>query len=839
MIHCTRKAFGKAFGKAFSKAFRSSSPVAFRLLVTVIIGAMGVLMLPGAALANGQPLIALGDITAGMTGTARTVVSGTEVATLDVTVLGVLGQETGITGPSGFIMIQTSGPVSDQVGGIAAGMSGSPVYLDGKLAGAISYGITWFTDPTIGLVTPIHDMMRVFGYPNRGIVASRTLRPSSGPITIGSRTITSVVVAPDQSQAGRIAGEGGSNTLVFTPMQLVSVSGMNPQSKAYRFLEEKFRSVGWRPVLGGAVVGQGPPPDMAPGQSLGMNLIEGDLYLTAMGTLTYRDNEKILGFGHPFAWLGSTNVPLVSGYIHRIIPNAAAGPFKMASSGPRVGAMTQDRGEGIAGTVSETSPPVVPMLDLTVTASNMADETSNATHVRIPKAFFTRSSDWIGVQMAGIAGAYGIDRVWNQDQWGTADMTVSIKGHTERGRTLSYTRSDAMSTDFSYFTYQSGVLTTEMLSILDFIINNDYENAQVDGVSLEASIAPGRQTATVVDARLSDGRLVAGRPAKFDVTMRPFGTDDLTTVSAVMDLPTSFAVTASRVEFNPASADGYFPFFMPGMGQTQSATSTLSSELAQRERLPKARDLVVRVQEGMPEMDSGEPPFSDEPPPDGIPITGELMPQTVDTAVATSWVVNGTLAKQATEIALRAVPSRPLCGTPALLLGQLSTGRANEEVHLYGKASDETAYSLLADLTTTSQGVFSYETTVAHRGDYYATWDGDSSYFNTRSDTLTVKSRVMVLLALSRYSIRQGQVVRVNAMVFPPHDGVARLMLSTPRGWRSLGQLAAGPGGLYVAAWSPTRPGRYVVRAAWSDAAGVHPTAYSSKKLLVVRPRRR
>lgn len=209
------------------------------------------------------PLMPVENLKAGMRGYAKTVISGDTIETFPVEVLGVTGSDS-----MGYqILIRASGEVMARSGGIAQGMSGSPVYIDGRLAGAIAYG-TAFTDPHYCLLTPIQDMLDILDKPEpHRNAAAAPLLPKGTPLLAGGFTPAGISALQDGLQPyGLTVADTG-------------VSGTYSSDK-----------------------------DLEPGSSVGAALIQGDLTLGALGTVTWTDERgRILAFGHPFMKRGAAD----------------------------------------------------------------------------------------------------------------------------------------------------------------------------------------------------------------------------------------------------------------------------------------------------------------------------------------------------------------------------------------------------------------------------------------------------------------------------------------------------------------------------------------------------
>jgi hypothetical protein len=266
-----------------------------------------------------------------MVGEARTVFQGTTPEPFKVRVVSVLRNFL----PKQDIILVRAEDARVEALGIAAGMSGSPVYVDGKLMGAIAYGWSFAKEPLAG-VTPIESMLAERNRPDRPPADS-----AAGEGTAGT-PVTAV-------------GDGLAANLQPVAIPL-SVSGASEASLAY--LGDELQAVGLRPVRAGggsskARPGGGAGP-LVPGTAVGVALISGDMSTTAMGTLTYADGKQVFAFGHSMFGIGSVSLPLVEGEIHAIIPSLSTS-LKMSSPIADIGSVTDDTRNGIIGELGEVA----------------------------------------------------------------------------------------------------------------------------------------------------------------------------------------------------------------------------------------------------------------------------------------------------------------------------------------------------------------------------------------------------------------------------------------------------------------------------------------------------
>ena len=275
-----------------------------------------------------------------------------------------------------LLMFQASGTIIEQAGGIAAGMSGSPVYVDdggAKLVGAVSYG-EYFTSNGLGLATPIEHMMTLeddFAIDPLAARLAKTI-DLSGPLVVDGRAVRRVVVAPSTATARGV--ERTSGAVILRPLSVLQIGGVPAGIDSVTALKTAFArdGVDLRTGLASGAAGSEPEFEtpLVPGSSVGELLMRGDVWLGGVGTTTYTTADgKLVAYGHPGMWDGYLTAYLTNADVIGLWNNAEE-PHKVVAPGKVRGAITVDSGPGIAGVVGDAAiPDEVP---LTCTATNGA-----------------------------------------------------------------------------------------------------------------------------------------------------------------------------------------------------------------------------------------------------------------------------------------------------------------------------------------------------------------------------------------------------------------------------------------------------------------------------------
>ncbi len=315
--------------------------------------------------APAQALYPLEDLRPGMKGIARTVFAGSEPEEFGLEILGVLP---GFTGPrQSTIIAKLSGTNVDKTG-VFAGMSGSPVFIDDRLVGAIAYSFPFSKEPICG-ITPIQQMIDIFEQGNDKQKRTTEARATSFTELASAEwkprlpkpafTSTSLI-APVTAGSPLAPLMGQQIQQIATP---VVFSGISQESLSL-FASELTKS-GLLPVSGvggSAAITPLEPFDektLTPGASVSVQLVRGDYSIAASGTVTFRDGERIYAFGHPFLGLGGSDMPMTESSVVTVIPNAY-NSFKLAVPGRMVGSISQDRATGVFGQLGH-APRMIPV----------------------------------------------------------------------------------------------------------------------------------------------------------------------------------------------------------------------------------------------------------------------------------------------------------------------------------------------------------------------------------------------------------------------------------------------------------------------------------------------
>jgi hypothetical protein len=286
--------------------------------------------------------IPLEQVHAGMRGVAYTVFQGTRPESMDVEVLGVLKNA---NGPKGDVILVRLGGTKAEYTGVVAGMSGSPVYLDGKLAGALAFRIGEFSKEPIAGVTPIGEMLEINALDNTPAFSAA---PTKTAADVTTRT------------SGPAASTGLSQYANYlkpieTPLVFNGFS-----EGAMQLFAAQFAAAGIVPVMGvGSASNAKQPEPLEPGSAVSAILVRGDMDIAATCTVTYMDAHHLLACGHPLLQFGQIDLPMTKAQVVATLASPL-NAFKIINTTESVGAFVQDRHTGIMGEFGK-KPDMIPV----------------------------------------------------------------------------------------------------------------------------------------------------------------------------------------------------------------------------------------------------------------------------------------------------------------------------------------------------------------------------------------------------------------------------------------------------------------------------------------------
>jgi hypothetical protein len=289
-------------------------------------------------------IIPLNQIHEGMKGTALTVFQGVKPESMDVEVLGVMHN---VNGPKGDVILVRLHGTKPEYTGVVAGMSGSPVYFNGKLAGALAFRIGEFSKEPIAGVTPIEQMLEIDALDRRP--AAGAMRAENRPensFGAGSTNPDPVARAASPGDISDLPRANSSNYLnpIETPLVFNGFSNDTLQRYA-----SQFAAAGIVPVMGiGSASDRKQPEPIEAGSAVSAVLVRGDMDIAATCTVTYVDPERLLACGHPLLQFGGVDLPMTKATVLATLPSPM-NAFKIVNTTETIGSFVQDRQSGIMG----------------------------------------------------------------------------------------------------------------------------------------------------------------------------------------------------------------------------------------------------------------------------------------------------------------------------------------------------------------------------------------------------------------------------------------------------------------------------------------------------------
>jgi hypothetical protein len=444
------------------------------------------------------------DIHAGMTGRGRTVMKGTKVETFDAEVLGVLKN----TSPGrDMVLCRLSGLNMDKTG-VIAGMSGSPIYVEGRLLGAVAYAWPFGKEPIAG-VTPFCQMLSyVESYERRDLV-EKTKPTRLGlrtPLTVDGLNFDTITVSQD-FEAPKPTGSDG---LWMVPLKTpLSATGFTTHS--LELLGDRLRSAGVVPMQSGGastqVADQEKNTPLQPGGPLAVALVVGDFDLSGIGTVTHIEGTRVYGWGHPYFGLGTCEFPLMTGYIHAIYPRQSVS-FKMGSPLKPVGVINADVSTCIAGWLGRQAD----MLPVQMTVIRQPGGSPKTFHVDV-----VRQRSLVAPLVYTVL-TNSVDMEGEMPEELTAELEATIEVEDRPPVIIKDT--------FSGSSYSGNrapqALYSQVAGVVNLLAYNSYKPVRINRIECETHILPGRQTADIEAIELSSETYSPGETLKATVFVRPY-----------------------------------------------------------------------------------------------------------------------------------------------------------------------------------------------------------------------------------------------------------------------------------------------------------------------------
>lgn len=442
-----------------------------RYITILVLLIITIFVFNNSILADLPPIMDVDDIKSGQTGYAKTVFEGTKIEEFQIEVMNKMeGQNI----DSNLILIKAFGEKIDQVGGIASGMSGSPVYVDDKLIGAISY--KWENaDHNYAMVTPIMEMLNIKEKKDLSVI--------------------------DGLQA------------VETP---IMVGGL--ENRAYRRLKDGLNIDNTRFVSGVSTSVQSADDfNLKPGSALAIQLVRGDVSVASIGTVTAVDKNELYAFGHSFMNKGKSNYLMSGAHINAIISSQVS-PFKVGSPLDKLlGIIESDRSAGIYGRLDKY-PNIIP-LTVSVKDNNLDVQKEIRTQIINDEKLLNQLGSSIILQ--------AIDSTLDRIGYGTSQFKIEIMG--------SNLPNGSIKKENMYYSNSDIAVTTldDYIRIMDMVSRNPFKEINIFNVKVDVEVDKTHDVALIQEAKVLNEKIYPGSELEVEVVLRPYRADPISRELAI------------------------------------------------------------------------------------------------------------------------------------------------------------------------------------------------------------------------------------------------------------------------------------------------------------------
>ena len=441
---------------------------------------------------NAMSIMPTNEIQAGMVGVAKTVIKGSAIEEFSVEIVGVLNES---PKEEGYILAKVSGATIDQTGGVLQGMSGSPVYINGKLIGAISGG--WKDiDNKLCIITPIREMLKLWNLPDeKNIRQSNLFKLDKNADKVATTTLTGAT-----SLSGPLMASG------FTPAGLEL---LNEKLKPFAISAYGVsNSVGGNNSKNQAI-------KLEAGSAIASEIVRGDLSLAAIGTVTAVEGNKVLAFGHPFLRRGNVSYFMSAANIIGTASGLNNG-FKIGEPGYAWGLINQDRNMGIAGKIGQM-PYIIP-LRVQVYDKDLDLQKNYSAQIAYDEEIAPAVSTSVLYNF--------IDKTIDRSGPGSAKIQFEILTRGIKDKNSAIVRENMF-----YNLQDIGQLAVaEFFDIMNIISNNKFNTVDIIDVKVKVEIEGNRKTATIIEAKPDKTSVKPGETVNIAVKLKPYRSAEITKV---------------------------------------------------------------------------------------------------------------------------------------------------------------------------------------------------------------------------------------------------------------------------------------------------------------------
>jgi hypothetical protein len=456
--------------------------------------AIGLLALAVSASAGTMPL---SEVHKGMKGYGLTVFEGNKLEKFDVEILGVLNN----IGPGqDLILARVDSPVVQRAG-VIAGMSGSPIYIDGKVIGALAYAWQFAKEPVAG-ITPIAEMLKLAdNHGSSSTLAAATPRISAAAFLSAIANGKTESVFETMTAEFRSGSLGGAKPIAV-PLSLSSFAPETIQRFGKYLDAMNFVAV----PSGSTASGSGMKSDgkpFAPGDPIGAVLLNGDFTVAATGTVTYTDGDKVYAFGHPFLDMGEISFPMAKSEIVTVMPSLASS-FKFANTGDVVGTLRQDRSTGIMGVIGEQAQTIPIELTVDGTGQPHTYHVNMIRHSQLSPLMLAMAADSVISNAQKAAGERTV----------MMDADIQVQGFAPIHLREGWAGAQARQAIPAYLSVVAG-----------YLMSNEFRDANIEKVTIHLRHDDSLRIAKLLEASVlptASGRIAPGDTVKVRAVLKPF-----------------------------------------------------------------------------------------------------------------------------------------------------------------------------------------------------------------------------------------------------------------------------------------------------------------------------
>lgn len=442
------------------------------------------------------------ELKIGMKGLGKTVMQGVKLEQFEAEVLGVLKN----TSPGRDLVLCRLSGLNLERTGVIQGMSGSPIYIDGKLLGAVAYAWPYGKDPIAG-VTPFSQMYQYAeSFERRATTPPKATRIDlREPIVAGGRRFSTVEVAtrPD-------AAFDPQSALVMVPLNApLAASGFSP--RVWQVVRQEYPEFAFVPVQSGTVAerlaAQAGDVRIEPGAALSVSLMVGDFDMSGMGTVTHVEGSRVYGWGHPFLSLGGCELPLMTGWVHTVYPRSSTS-FKFGSPLKIVGTINADVSTGIAGWLGRQPD----MLPLTMRVRHELGGDTHSFRVRIAR----QKQLLPAMVLAALTNSIDLEGEWPDEATISFTCRIDLEGYDP------IIIKDSFAGPAFAGAKAPPAVFNPVSSLLSQLLNQPAKPIRIRQIDCETEVRSGRDAAEIEGVELEALTYAPGETVRGSVYLRPY-----------------------------------------------------------------------------------------------------------------------------------------------------------------------------------------------------------------------------------------------------------------------------------------------------------------------------